>query len=1631
MNSKLQLTLCVLAVLICAAIGTTDLVNAANNVIVTPPGTYTFPAQTVGVASASVSIPVTISSGDALSQIKVLTQGTTGLDFQQTGTTCLIGSAYSIGLTCTVNVVFTPKAPGLRSGAVVLYGANMEVMGITYISGVGNGGLLNLLGGQISIASIHTPEYLGLDAAGDVFVWAPAQSTQVLKFPAGGGATTALGTGLGNISAIAVDGAGNVYLADFSNHCVFVVPPNAGNTQTTVGAGLTNPSGLVIDGAGNLYISDSANNDVIKVLAGGSTEVTVASGLSQPQGLALDSAGNLYIADTGNNRVVKIAAAGGLQSTVGTGLSQPTQVAADAAGDLYIEEPYSNQVVVVSSTGGAQTTIGTGLNQPFGLAIDQFGNVFIGDYGNSRILEVQQSASPTLSFGNVTVGSSNSIGLEIGNLGNVPLTLSTAISATGVSAANQYSASGSCATIAVGANCTIPVIFRPTTGSPSPGTPETASLTLADNAPSLTQSIPLTGIAIDNPTQLQFSALPPANLEAGTNAGFVSVNLEDPLNNLVPSASGTVTLRVSGPSGYSQSYTAGTDGGIATFDLSSAVLSAPGTYAYIATSGVLASATATEIVLPLAYTVTVEPLGVTSPATTVTLASNLSGVEGTSATVGSIKVVTQGATGLDFQQATGGTCAVGTTYTFGQSCTVNVTFTPKGVGQRSGAVLLYDNSPTPVLLASAYLSAIGNGGLPNFSSGVVTNVSSGTTLSLPTGIAVDVMGNIYVAQTEIGSVTEIPSGGGAPTTIATELSGPLGVAVDGAGNVYISDRVGLGRIQEIPAGGGASVTIPPPVGLYDNLSEIAVDGAGNIYAADSQDAEIVERLANGTFQYTPLAFFPYGVAVDSAGNIYAAGNGEGGPSVVKISGGKQTSIGSGFSAPSGVAVDGGGNLYITDQTNNAVYMVPAGGGPQVTIASGLSSPTGITVDGLGNVYIVDSGNSRVVKISQTQLPSSPLNLGRVSVGGSPGTASLSFTNIGNAVLTMASAVTPAAYQESDGCGGSVATNATCTLNLKFAPTTGSASPGTVIPGTLTLTDNAPSSPQAISLTGTGLLTAPTAAAAPETEIYGQPFSASVTFTGITVGAPTGTITFTAAEKTICTFTGTLSATTTCSAPNSGFAVGTYPVTFTYTGDSHYLSATGTSSLTVTKAALAVTANGASRVYGAANPSFGVTITGLANGDTTSAYSGSPLVTTTATAASAVGKYPITPTLGTLAATNYTFAFVNGTLTVNTAVLTVTANDASRFLGTANPIFTSAITGFVNGDTLASAVTGSPLLTTTATAASPAGKYPITPALGTLIAPNYTFTFVNGTLTVQPATLTITAPSEVAVIPTPTNTFPEVLTYSGLTGLIPTGTVTFSIGSATPCTTSLNGTSLSGTITCAATTNGLTAGTTPTVTYVYSGDANYVGSTGTVSLAVSAAPMGAFPGGSTTFSTTIAVPAQAVGASVTFQCLYVTPVINGVFQSQELASQAGISCTPSPQTITLAANTPVTINISTTASATAFLRHSTTGSLGTLCLLIPGFGLVGLGTVLRGRRRRGTEWILIILVGFVSVGLVACGGHFTPPAISSGTTTNGGNPTPAGLYLVNITPEQVNGTTVPPSFAQTSLIVPITVVATSH
>ncbi len=208
---------------------------------------------------------------------------------------------------------------------------------------------------------------------------------------------------------------------------------------------------------------------------------------------------------------------------------------------------------------------------------------------------------------------------------------------------------------------------------------------------------------------------------------------------------------------------------------------------------------------------------------------------------------------------------------------------------------------------------------------------------------------------------------------------------------------------------------------------------------------------------------------------------------------------------------------------------------------------------------------------------------------------------------------------------------------------------------------------------------------------------------------------------------------------------------TYAGNPPAGIAAGNHLVYSSQPTLTVTADDASRAYGAANPAFTFTSTGFVSDDgvtdnaTSAGLSGAPSVTSAAAPASPVSgsPYAITPSTGTYAsAAGYGFSYTAGNLTVTPVPLTVTADNQSRLVGDPNPAFTASFSGFVLGEGQGN-LGGVLAFSTPANAGSPAGSYPITPS--GLTSGNYTISFVNGSLQVTSLT-----PPVVAVVAPPEN-----------------------------------------------------------------------------------------------------------------------------------------------------------------------------------------------------------------------------------------------------------------------------------------
>ena len=193
-------------------------------------------------------------------------------------------------------------------------------------------------------------------------------------------------------------------------------------------------------------------------------------------------------------------------------------------------------------------------------------------------------------------------------------------------------------------------------------------------------------------------------------------------------------------------------------------------------------------------------------------------------------------------------------------------------------------------------------------------------------------------------------------------------------------------------------------------------------------------------------------------------------------------------------------------------------------------------------------------------------------------------------------------------------------------------------------------------------------------------------------------------------------------------------------DSDYSISYAPGTLTVTAAALTITADNQSKVYGNPLPTLTASYSGFVNGDTPASLTALPTLTTTATAGSHVSGSPYAITASGAADSDYSISYVAGALTITPAALTITADNQSMVYGAALPAFTASYSGFVNGDTSAS-LTTQPTLSTTATAGSHVAGSPYAIAASDAEDSDYSISYVAGSLAVTTAPLTITADNQ--------------------------------------------------------------------------------------------------------------------------------------------------------------------------------------------------------------------------------------------------------------------------------------------------
>jgi hypothetical protein len=323
---------------------------------------------------------------------------------------------------------------------------------------------------------------------------------------------------------------------------------------------------------------------------------------------------------------------------------------------------------------------------------------------------------------------------------------------------------------------------------------------------------------------------------------------------------------------------------------------------------------------------------------------------------------------------------------------------PQGISANNGTVYVsntFDNvvasivGSTTTTIAGSY-EGIGETG--------DNGPATAATLDSPTGTAVDRLGDLFIADTqdnvvrkitpngviqlEAGNGTEGNRGDGGWATHA-ELDNPQGVAVNIWGDVFIADTdnnvirevTPTGRITTYAGNGTAGYSGDGGRATraeLDSPTGVAVDAFGNLYIADASNNVIRRVSMTGTITTVAGNY-----AADQAGGGLGGFSGDGGPATnAQLNG------------PQGIALDQSGDLFIADTFNNAIREVTpngiittivnsaatkgsSGNGGPATSAK-LNTPSAVTVDNsTGDVYVADTSNSKVREVTGLPVPGAP------------------------------------------------------------------------------------------------------------------------------------------------------------------------------------------------------------------------------------------------------------------------------------------------------------------------------------------------------------------------------------------------------------------------------------------------------------------------------------------------------------------------------------------------------------------------------------------------------------------------------------------------------------------------------------
>jgi hypothetical protein len=633
--------------------------------------------------------------------------------------------------------------------------------------------------------------------------------------------------------------------------------------------------------------------------------------------------------------------------------------------------------------------------------------------------------NPTsLTFPNTSVGATASaMTTTLENTGSAPLIIRS-ISSTDPEFVETNDCGTLPVTLWVSDFCTVSVTFAPSTFGTRSG-----SISITDNASATAQTVPLSGVGLE-PVASLTGTLSFANQFEGTSSSALTATLTNSGNAALTIASIAVTSSYSETNTCGSSLAANSSCSISvtfkptTQGAANGTLTVTDNSGYFSSTTQMLSMTGTGIgptagVAPTGLTFTSQLVGTSSATQGVTLSNS-----GTAAlTIASIAI--GGTSGGDFSQ----TNNCGTSVAAGASCAITVTFKPTASGTRSASVTITDNT---------------GGATGSVQTATLSGTAIAPVASLPASLPA-FAGTLVGTSSAVQTLTLSNSSGTAALTIS-------GIVVGGANGGDFSQTNNCGT--SVAAGAACAITVtfkPTATGARSGTITVT-DNTGGA-SGSTQVATLTGTGTEPVVSLTTLpAFGSLAVGTTSAAQTVTLSN-----------------TGTAALTVSGIALSGT-NAADFAQTNTCGTSVAAGTTCTISItftptAGGTRSAT-LTVTDNNNAV---SGSAQTVTLSGTgtqaavTLSASSIAFGNQNVGTASVLKPVTITNSGTATLTLTSITVDGDYTISNPCGSSLAVGAMCTVNVTFKPTAIGLRTGDV-----TVTDNAATPTQTVSLTGTGL-----------------------------------------------------------------------------------------------------------------------------------------------------------------------------------------------------------------------------------------------------------------------------------------------------------------------------------------------------------------------------------------------------------------------------------------------------------------------------------------------------------------------------------------------------------------------------------